>query len=363
LPYRNHAELPSRAAGTAHIPSLDGIRAISFLIVFCAHMGAGDIVPGGLGVTIFFFLSGFLITTLMRDEQQRKGSVSLRHFWIRRVLRIFPPFYIVLVGSILFTFVYYPPGTLAVPAVAAQLLHFTNYWIIYHGYDHQPPGTGVYWSLAVEEHFYLVFPWVFVGMQRLRMSGKSQSILLWTVCGLALLWRFVLVTHFHSPTDRTYIASDTRMDSILFGCALAVWNNPVLDAVSLNERRWKYWLAPLGVALLLLSLVFRNPVFRETARYTLQGAALTLLFIAAIAFPRWWPFRVLNTKPMQKLGTLSYTLYLVHQVMLFGFEKSPLHSLPVARTVAAFAGALAFAWLVYRYVERPCAVLRRRLTD
>jgi peptidoglycan/LPS O-acetylase OafA/YrhL len=363
-PSRNSTKAASRTRATAHIPSLDGIRAVSFLLVFFAHSGLDNIIPGGLGVTIFFFLSGFLITTLMRDELQRNGSLSLRHFWIRRVLRIFPPFYIVLIAAILFTLACYPPGTLSVPAVAAQLLHFTNYWAIYHGFAQQPPGTGVYWSLAVEEHFYLIFPWLFLGLQRLKLSASHQAALLWALCILTLLWRCILVLHFHASTDRTYVASDTRMDSILFGCALAVWCNPVLDKPALNERLWKYLLTPVAAALLILCLVVRDPVFRETARYSLQGVALTLIFVCAIRFHDWWPFRLLNTRGLIFLGTLSYSLYLIHQIVLYGLDDlSPLRSHPVADSVVGFAISLTISWTLYVCVEKPCARLRRRLTD
>ena len=362
-PSRHSVASTLKARATAHIPSLDGIRAISFLLVFLAHTGLGDLVPGGLGVTIFFFLSGFLITTLMRDELQRNGSVSLRHFWIRRVLRIFPPFYIVLVAAVLLTVACYPSGTLSVSAVYAQLLHVTNYWVIYHGYDHLPPGTGVYWSLAVEEHFYLIFPWLYVGMQRLKLSSGHQALLLWSLCAVVLIWRYVLVLHFHVPMDRTYVASDTRMDSILFGCALAVCNNPVLDRPVGSDRLWKYLLTPAAVAVLILCLITRDPVFRETARYSLQGVSLTVLFIAAITFPQWWPFRILNSHPIMFLGVMSYSLYLIHQVILDGMELTPLRGHPVVSAVVAFGASLTFSWTLYVLVEKPCGRLRRRLTD
>src|SRR5229473_790790 len=81
------------------VPSLDGLRAFSFLLVFVAHAGLEGIVPGGFGVTVFFFLSGYLITTLMRQEFERYGDVSLKHFYLRRVLRILPPFYLVLIAA------------------------------------------------------------------------------------------------------------------------------------------------------------------------------------------------------------------------------------------------------------------------
>src|SRR4051812_20527063 len=92
---------PRGAAGahaSLYIPSLDGLRAISFAVVFLAHAGVPG-MPGGFGVTVFFFLSGYLITTLLRLEVERTGTVSLRRFYLRRALRILPPFYIVLAGA------------------------------------------------------------------------------------------------------------------------------------------------------------------------------------------------------------------------------------------------------------------------
>src|ERR1700733_15024280 len=109
------------------IPSLDGLRAVSFFIVFVAHAGLGSYVPGGFGVTMFFFLSGFLITTLMRLEYERLQAVNLRHFWVRRLLRIWPPFYLVLLTGIAAALIF-EPGTLSIGAARAQLLHFANYW-------------------------------------------------------------------------------------------------------------------------------------------------------------------------------------------------------------------------------------------
>lgn len=346
-----------------HIPSLDGLRAISFLLVFVAHCGLDHYVPGGFGVTIFFFLSGFLITTLMRAEFLAHQAVNFRHFWLRRAFRILPPFYIVLCAAIAAALIFDPPGTLSGPAVAAQLLHVTNYWIIARGADGLPVGTGVYWSLAVEEHFYLLFPWLYVGMQRLRMPQFKQALTLWMLCGFVLLWRCVLVYHFQVEMDRTYMATDTRLDSILFGCALAVWKNPVLDELRLNERLWKCAILPLSVVVLVASMVFRDPGFRETARYSLQGAALTLVFIAAIRFPSWTPFRLLNWRPLTFIGLLSYSLYLLHFTVIVAIKRWLPNEGPVLQGVLSFATSIVLAWLMYVSVERPFARLRRRLSD
>jgi peptidoglycan/LPS O-acetylase OafA/YrhL len=346
-----------------HIPSLDGLRALSFMLVFVSHCGLEGLVPGGLGVTVFFFLSGYLITTLMRVEFANNASINFRHFWLRRALRILPPFYLVLAAAILGGLAFDPPGTLSGPSVAAQLLHVTNYWIVYRGYDGQPAGTGVYWSLAVEEHFYLLFPWLYWGMQRLQLPRFRQALLLWTLCGLILLWRCVLVYHFHSSLNRTYMATDTRVDSILFGCALAVWQNPMLDELKLNIRRWKYAIVPGALGIIALCVVIRDPGFRETARYSLQGIALTFIFIAAIKLPTWLPFRVLNWRPVAFVGLLSYSLYLLHYAVIYAVPRVAPGLNPVLQGVASFAVSMALAWAIYMLIEKPCARLRRALID
>src|SRR5437762_5937586 len=108
------------------IPSLDGLRAVSIGLVFAGHVGF-DLTPGGFGVTVFFFLSGYLITTLLRIEHQGTGRVSLRDFYLRRVLRILPPFYAVLALAIVLALVGFLPGELKAAPLIAQLTHLTNY--------------------------------------------------------------------------------------------------------------------------------------------------------------------------------------------------------------------------------------------
>lgn len=346
-----------------HIPSLDGLRALSFLLVFVSHIGFERYIPGGFGVTVFFFLSGYLITTLLRVEAEKNGTVNLSHFWLRRVLRILPPFYLVLAAALLLSAIVDPPGTLSPPAVWAQALQYTNYWVIAHGYEGQPSGTGVYWSLAVEEHFYLVFPWVYIALRKLQLSGRSQALVLWSLCGIVLLWRVVLVFAHHAPMERTYLATDTRLDSILFGCALAVWNNPVLDAASLRERRWKYVYVPLAALLLAFCIVMRGDGFRETLRYSLQGAALTVVFIAAIRYHRWGVFSWLNSRLMVFIGVLTYSLYLLHLAVIFGVERMLPGEGIVTQGIVAFVVNMSLAWLIFVTVEKPCGRLRRRLTD
>jgi peptidoglycan/LPS O-acetylase OafA/YrhL len=345
------------------IPSLDGFRAISFLLVFVSHAGLEQTVPGGFGVTVFFFLSGYLITTLMRVEYEKNGHVNLKAFWLRRAFRILPPFYLVLAATTIAALVFDPPATLHWPAVAAQVFHYTNYWIINHGYEGQPAGTGVYWSLAVEEHFYLLFPFLFIGMRKLQLSARTVAIVLWSLCGVVLLWRCCLVYQLNVVADRTYLATDTRVDSILFGCALAVWNNPVLDSTLRKEAFWKFVVLPGALLLLVFSLLYRDQVFRETLRYSIQGLGLTGLFAVAIRFGHWPLFGFLNSRVLSFLGKLSYSLYLVHLAVIFAvtriFGASSLWFL----MLLSFCLSLVLAWGIYETVEKPFASLRRRISN
>lgn len=345
-----------------HIPSLDGLRAFSFGMVFISHAGL-NAVPGGFGVTVFFFLSGFLITTLMRMEFAKSGHVSLRHFYIRRALRILPPFYLVLAAVTGLTVAGVLGGSVLPQAVAAQALHYANYWVVFHGFEGFAPGTGVYWSLAVEEHFYLLFPVLFLFLQRSKISAAGQSWILFGLCALILCWRCVLVFLLSSEPDRTFVASDTRFDSILFGCILAIRGNPVLDPHGETHTLWKYRLLPLGLAALVATFAIRNPHFRESFRYSVQGLALIPLFVCAMRYPSWSFMRVFNYKPIAFLGVLSYSLYLVHQAILSGIHKYFLVSLGALPCgVLAFALSFGIAWLMHVGVEKPCARLRRRFS-
>ena len=339
------------------IPSLDGLRAVSFMIVFLAHAGATGI-PGGFGVTVFFFLSGFLITTLLRLEVQASARVDFSHFYLRRVFRILPPFYVVLALAYGIVFVRGLWHEIDSASALSQVLHYSNYWIATHGWGGIAPGTGVYWSLAVEEHFYLVFPALYALLVRSGMSAHSQRNVLWALCACGLLWRFVLVLVMHSGTDRTYLTTDGRFDSMLFGCALAVYGNPALDLA--RQDRPSVRDAILLALGLLAAFVIRNDVFRETLRYSIQGLCLHPVFVAAIRYPNWLPFRFLNLRPVRYLGLLSYSMYLLHQVVIMAIAAiGPMGQWPLA--LASLLVTFALASLMYRLVEKPFARVRKKL--
>jgi len=335
------------------------------MLVFAAHVGLGERVPvlaGDLGVTIFFFLSGFIITTLLRLEFEKSGAVKIGYFWLRRALRILPPFFLVVAAATLLALVLYPPGTVDLPTMRAELLFYANYWGICC-LNREAPGTGVVWSLAVEEHFYLLFPLLYTAMQRYRMTRRRQALLLWGLCGVVLVWRCVLVLKLHAASPRIFLATDTRVDAILFGCALAVWNNPALDPPGrFPPKFWKYLLLPAALGTLVASVLLGGLTFKTTWYFSLQGLALTCLFQCAVRYPTWLPFRFLNWWPVILVGTLSYSLYLVHDVLLRAAGQLWPNHHGGQRAIMALGASIAVAWMIHAFVERPCARLRKRFT-
>lgn len=352
----------SAKRGLGHIPSLDGLRAVSFLVVFLAHAGSEKFMPAHLGLAIFFFLSGYLITTLLRVEYEKTGRISLQQFYLRRVLRIFPPFYLLLAAASVLTWFGVLEGSLRPGAVLAQMLHVSNYYIIRAGWwTGRAPGTWVYWSLAVEEHFYLLFPLFYLFLRRKVRSPRNQMLVLLGLCLVELAWRCVLVFAFHAGKDRTYVATDTRIDSILFGCILAVYGNPALDPTRISGRWWKAFWLPLGGAVLLATCLIRDPRFQESFRYTLESLALFPLFIVAVRYPHWAPCRLLNMRWLRFVGTLSYSLYLMHTTVLYLLHQW-VPGNAVVQDVLALVMSLLIAALIYQLVEKPCARLRKRLS-
>lgn len=348
-------------ADVLQIPSLDGLRAVSFMIVFLSHAGL-NVMPGGFGVTVFFFLSGYLITTLMRREMEQTGTVSLKLFYQRRALRILPPFYLVLVVATVLSALGLFPDKLSAGAVAAQFLHYCNYWFAAHGFSGIAPGTGVYWSLAIEEHFYLLFPMLYLVLHRSGVRSKAMAQTFWALCAIVLAWRCLLVFHWHVPFYRVFVSSDTRADSMLFGCALAVFHNPALDQTErpLSGLWGKLWL-PLAIVVLAVTFAVRSSDFRESFRYTLQGIALYPIFITAVRNPQWPIYRVLNLPWVRQVGALSYSLYLVHHTVIDAlYYRFPGINLAVA-ILTSLLISLALSQAIFQWIEKPCAKLRRRL--
>ena len=345
------------------IPSLDGIRAIAVALVFLAHSGLDRVVPGGLGVTVFFVLSGYLITTLTRVEHARTGAIDFRAFYLRRLLRLMPPLVIVVALAGVLSALGVIGGGFTAGGLLAALLYAGNYHVIANHFAGLPAGLGVVWSLAIEEHYYLVYPPLAALLLRVARVRWSV-VLLVALCAAVLAWRCWLALH-GASVDHLTMATDTRIDAILVGCVMGLWHNPWLDAAPDDAPRRGATRAAaqaaFGLGLLLFSLAWRDEVFRVTARFTLQSVAIALLIHLAVTQAGRWPYRWLNTRPLVYLGTISYTVYLSHQLILLGLERHLPSWSWLGLTVAGAALTWAVAEPMRRWVERPCAELRRRL--
>jgi peptidoglycan/LPS O-acetylase OafA/YrhL len=372
------------SSGGVEIPSLNGVRALAITAVFLQHAGINS--PGPLFVTVFFFLSGYLITTLMRMEFEKTGAISFKAFYLRRAFRILPPLYLVLILAIVITQIGILSQKLRASAVLSQFFFLSNYQILHAGWNGpntgRPPGTADLWSLSIEEAFYLIFPLIFLVLCRFVPSARRQAVVLGSLCGLVLAWRLILMFGLHASFDRTYVGTDTRFDSLLFGCILAVWQNPFLDPVpggdSLRARAGRLWapvLAPvalIGIALVNrpevrlltegpIGHVFNNTKVSGSLQYTIEGLCLIPIFVVCVRYADWGFFRALNWRPVMFIGALSYSIYIVHQIIITALHDHvpPGH---IERGAMYVVVTFLFCWAVYRFVERPFAKLRRKLS-
>ena len=356
-------ERDGAAAATRYIPTLDGWRAIAVLLVLFSHAGHAyarqlpneswldHIGTGTQGVNIFFGLSGLLITSRLLEEWAQHGSISLGRFYIRRAFRILPPALLVLAVIALLGAIGRLP---VVPReLVAAALFFRNYLPALLTPDFAGFFTAHYWSLAVEEHFYLVWPAL------LLVCGSRRG--LWAAIAIAIgiaAWRRVELLHMiatlHTVDPLYFVRTDLRIDSIMWGAALAL-----LLARPGARRRIEANLTPLvclAVAALYL-LVVRG----FDGRPTIWEALLVPLLIATTMLrPGSVVGRLLETSPMRWLGRLSYSLYLWE--LFFVFRGVP-QTLGVLQTfplnlVLTFACATAS----YYFVERPLIRVGHRLT-
>lgn len=348
----------SAAKEARRIPSLDGWRAVAAMMVVVGH---AQLIPGALtlfSVTLFFFLSGYLITTLMLDELERTGSLDVGKFLVRRLLRLTPPLAVTLGLSYLLAHLGWISGGTDPLGFASFLLYFHNYHhLAGSAPDSVPLGLGIYWSLAVEQHFYLVFPAIVLVFRRTGRFARLPWFLA-CLCALVLGWRAYLWIADQVDFGRVYYATDTRIDSILYGCILALWQRraagpPAGARGPLRDP----WLA-VGAVSLAVSFLVRDMGFRTVAQFTLQGLALMPLFLCSVRFPGHFLFAVLNHRIMVRLGELSYSVYLVHFVVILNIHR--LVADRVAGLVLSVAIILAYALAMERFLEKPLLAVRRR---
>ncbi|NQE50431.1 acyltransferase family protein [Herbaspirillum rubrisubalbicans] len=331
-------------------PWLDGVRAVAILLVLLEHTNLfKQYNLGGVGVGIFFALSGYLITGLLWDEFAREGRLALLPFYIRRFARLAPALLLVALIAGL-AFVLEGQRRAAFNAIFA-VTYTTNYAAIFSG--HHLAGFGHTWSLAVEEHFYLIWPpLMLLLMRRIPAASFVKAVL--AIAVMVLCWRAFLFGVFGEQVRlMLYAGSIERLDSLLYGCAAAV-------AVRQGWRPGNGAMAA-GVVALAVSVLWIAPL-SSVFGPTLIGAG-GALFIAAIDCERRAVLQqVLSTKLMVRTGILSYGIYLWHIPLLQLSSKNGEGSLP--SILAAMALAVILAHLSYRYCEVPIRdSVRQRLAQ
>jgi len=313
-------------------------------------------MPGGLGVLMFFVISGFLITWLLLKENQRTGTVSLKQFYIRRSLRIFPAFYVyALMAIVLLTLAH---KQIHWRSAVASLFYVENYYQAWYG----DPGTAFShtWSLGVEEQFYLLWPLLFLAIRnRVALLIRVPVILI----AFVWLYRPILKFGFHVWQGYFYEAFETRMDHLLIGCLLAV-----LLYSARNHRAWRFicgrpWLVLCNLALLILSVLAEGryqDVYRDSIGFIVNPVLCALLIPQLISLRESLWVRWLDWAPIRYLGSISYSLYLYQQFVL-GPVRKTLHAAPYSIQVSASIAVLVIvAGCSYRCVETPFLKLKER---
>ncbi len=323
------------------IPALDGLRAVAISLVLLFHLRFTGI-PGPLGVTIFFVLSGYLITWILLKEELKTGSISFSAFYWRRVLRIIPP---LLVATILGLTLYSSIASIPWTEVVAANSFWMNYRVAFQRHDGM--FLAVTWSLAVEEQFYILWPaafWYLRGNPKRRITAVAIGIAsIW-------VWRFVLVSVFHVASSYIYNAFDTRVDSILVGCLAALFCHDKRNhsIVRLLSAQSSWFVALLGATTFCIAAVSTRTPKYLAAELTLEPLLIACAMVNLI-FVNSRIRHLLELKPLLFLGSISYSLYLYHGPIATMIPAwSHYHSIVLVLSISVAAAALSFM-----FIERP----------
>jgi peptidoglycan/LPS O-acetylase OafA/YrhL len=331
------------------IPGLDGLRAVSIAIVLFAH-SQGTLhwppVPtvslfGDLGVRTFFVISGFLITTLLRAEFEKYGRISLTGFYIRRVYRIFPAFYVylaVMLAVAAFGWITIPAQDVAFAATYTMNFQAHPAWWLGH-----------LWSLAVEEQFYLLWP--------LALSLLKLRRALWFAIGAIVAAPVLRVGAWIAlPEARPVIdhAFPFVFDALATGCVLALARERLESSpiyVQWLDSR-AFWVLPLAC---IAALAVERVGFNLAFGVTIGNLGIAMAIHRCVRHPTFPVCRVLESRPFVFVGALSYSLYLWQQPFVNRHGDSIINTFPVH-----IACAFGMALLSYHFVEQPMLALRAR---
>ncbi len=349
------------------MPELNGVRGLAVLIVVVFHLQGvltplrTQYVPNGfLGVDLFFVLSGFLITSLLIGEHDRKSKIGFGRFYRRRVLRLLPALLLVLLAHGIYVLITGGSRTLERQTDLAAIFYYMNWRSVSGGAINSDMGH--LWSLSVEEQFYLIWPVLLLGLLLLLAAVRRVSvivvILLVAIAGVVLLR--ISLWNAGTPPLRLYIRTDARADALLIGALLAIlWT---------HHRVPKRGLAIAAtISTIFLVYILTHPIglrvpFFHFGGYTLVAFAFAIVILAALE-SRWFGNAMLRFGPLCAIGLVSYGLYLWHLPIFAILSRSTtvMHWQPLGRYALALsltAVATAASWFL---LERPVLKWKDRL--
>ena len=321
-----------------YTPALDGVRGVAIAIVLVEHFG---LLPtsGGYaafpitgGIDLFFVLSGFLITTLLLEEQAETGRISLRGFYARRARRLLPGLFMMLA---VFAAIAVAKGIDPLPDLARYGFYTGNIARTLTHTSVTTSGLEHLWSLAEEEQFYLVWPLLLI----LFMRARRLLLLTVALAVTLILWRAYLALS--GAGWQLYYRPDTHSDGLMIGAVLAIilQRRPLSLPAGLQP-----WLVAAFAGWCVVGPYFAwEIVGRPVLELLCAGLVLAAATKSELAAGLSW-------QPLVWLGKISYSLYLWHFMLLWAFGWHPLQALPVS---------FAAAWLSYRFVEQPFRRHRR----
>lgn len=349
----------SPAARFGYVYGLDGLRLLAVLIVIVRHYDIIEAVPGGFGVTIFFFISGFLITRLLLAEEYRfQRPPALKPFYIRRFIRLLPPLLLVGIVTVPILYALYPREYSPIQVLLSftYLGNIAKFGAMAWGWKDGYPALEPLWSLAVEEHFYLLLPPALF----LFRSFRSRLILLMVaIVGPLLLRVYVYLALSIELADQfNYKMTITRLDSIAAGVLLTIllnsgWLRPPKRALL------GHLLVFGGGALMLASMVHWSEMYEIALKYSFQSLAIAIFFVGVVFAPNYdWLRRALECKPISHLGKISYELYLWHfPILSILVAVLPGRSMV---TPAALIATLLVSDIAYRLTTKRLSGVRKR---
>jgi len=335
------------------IASLDGLRAISIIMVLVSHLfgtdGFPDIAPffkgldiGHLGVTIFFVISGLLITGLLFEEHRRTGRISLLLFYLRRTFRIFPAYYTFVAAVAIacsLGWVQLLRGDLAAALTYTMNYHSDPSWCLGHT-----------WSLSVEEQFYLIWPFTLLVLGPRRGLVAAGTLVVAAPFIRFGIWQFAASIY---PTTIVGSSFETTGDSIAIGCVLAGVRNWLWEMPGYRRQLQSPWFILVPVLALIMFRTGDHPRIYAVA-HSVAIVCIALTIDRCIRVPLGFTGRILNSKVLVYIGGLSYSIYLWQQPFINRNVKTSFTSFPLNITLA-----LIFAIFSYYIVEKPGLRLRK----